>query len=406
MRKEGFPTSGNDNKQHKFNFKIPRSLLWGDSFADMRVIIAGGGTGGHLFPGIAVAEELKRKESSAEVIFVGTEAGIEARVIPREGYPIKYLRAEGLVGVSMLRKVRAGCKMLLSISDSFRILRAVRPDIVIGVGGYASVGPVLAAFLMSIPTMILEQNSVPGLANKALGKFAGAIGVTYQESISFFPREKTFLTGNPIRLRILKGSRDAANNIFSLEKDKFTIFVFGGSLGARSINRAMVDAFNHMLDLKDEVQFLHQTGELDYEYVRDAYRKWGFKGTVAPFIYQMAEAYAIADLVISRAGATTLSEITAIGKPAILIPYPYAAGHHQEFNASKLLEMKAARMILDHNARGEVLAENIRELYANRELRCEMEKQSRAVGRPDAAQRIIDIAISLVKEKKNAKKHY
>ncbi len=370
----------------------------------MRVIIAGGGTGGHLFPGIAVAEELKRKESSAEVIFVGTEAGIEARVIPREGYPIKYLRAEGLVGVSMLRKVRAGCKMLLSISDSFRILRAVRPDIVIGVGGYASVGPVLAAFLMSIPTMILEQNSVPGLANKALGKFAGAIGVTYQESISFFPREKTFLTGNPIRLRILKGSRDAANNIFSLEKDKFTIFVFGGSLGARSINRAMVDAFNHMLDLKDEVQFLHQTGELDYEYVRDAYRKWGFKGTVAPFIYQMAEAYAIADLVISRAGATTLSEITAIGKPAILIPYPYAAGHHQEFNASKLLEMKAARMILDHNARGEVLAENIRELYANRELRCEMEKQSRAVGRPDAAQRIIDIAISLVKEKKNAKR--
>lgn len=370
----------------------------------MRVIIAGGGTGGHLFPGIAIAEELKRREDTAEVIFVGTEHGIEARIIPREGYPIKFLRAEGVVGVSLSRKLRAAWKMFFSLIDSFRILRTVRPDIVIGVGGYASFCPVLTAFLMAMPTMIAEQNSVPGLANRVLGKFAGAIGVTYQESISFFPRAKTFLTGNPVRMRILKGSRDAAYNIFSLERDKFTIFVFGGSSGAGSINRAVVDSFNHMLDLKEGVQFLHQTGEHDYEYVREAYRKWGFKGTVAQFIYQMAEAYAVADLVISRAGATTLAELAAIGKPAILIPYPYAAGCHQEFNASKLLEMKAARMIVDHDLKGELLAENIRELYANKELRFEMEKYSRAVGRPDAAQRIVDIAMSLIKENKNEKR--
>lgn len=370
----------------------------------MRVIIAGGGTGGHLFPGIAIAEELKRREGTAEVIFVGTEHGIEARIIPREGYQIKFLRAEGIVGVSLLRKLRAVWKMFFSVIDSFRILRTVRPDIVIGVGGYASFGPLLTAFLMAIPTMIVEQNSVPGLANRVLGKFAGAIGVTYQESISFFPKDKTFFTGNPVRMRILKGSRDAAYNIFSLERDKFTIFVFGGSSGARSINMAVVDSFNHMLDLKESVQFLHQTGEHDYEYVREAYRKWGFKGAVALFIYQMAEAYAVADLVISRAGATTLAELTAIGKPVILIPYPYAAGYHQEFNASKLLEMKAARMILDHDLRGELLAENIRELYSNKELRFEMEKYSRAVGRPDAAQRIADIAMSLIKENKNEKR--
>lgn len=370
----------------------------------MRVIIAGGGTGGHLFPGIAIAEELKRREDTAEVIFVGTEHGIEARIIPREGYPIKFLRAEGVVGLSLSRKLRAAWKMFFSMIDSFRILRTVRPDIVIGVGGYASFGPVLTAFLMAMPTMIVEQNSVPGLANRVLGKFVGAIGVTYQESISFFPKAKTFLTGNPVRMRILKGSRDAAYNIFSLERDKFTIFVFGGSSGASSINRAVVDSFNHMLDLKEGVQFLHQTGEHDYEYVREAYRKWGFKGTVAQFIYQMAEAYAVADLVISRAGATTLAELAAIGKPAILIPYPYAAGCHQEFNASKLLEMKAARMILDHDLKGELLAENIRELYANKELRFEMEKYSRAVGRPDAAQRIVDIAMSLIKENKNEKR--
>jgi len=364
----------------------------------MRVIIAGGGTGGHLFPGIAIAEELQRRRDDTEVIFVGTEHGIESRIIPREGYAIKFLRAEGLVGKSLLKKFRAIWKMFFSLIDSYRILKAVTPDVVIGVGGYASVGPVLMAFLLSIPTMILEQNSVPGLANKTLGKFAGAIGVTYQESIPFFPRGRTFLTGNPIRARILRGSKDAAYNIFSLEKDKFTIFIFGGSSGARSMNMAVVDSFNHMLDIKDNVQFLHQTGERDYEYVRGSYRKWGFKGTVAPFIYQMAEAYAAADLVISRAGATTLAELTAIGKAAILIPYPYAAGRHQEFNASKLLEMKAAKMLLDHELKGERLAENIRELYANKELRLEMEKQSRAVGRPDAAQRIIDIAMSLIKK--------
>lgn len=368
------------------------------AFCVMRVIIAGGGTGGHLFPGIAIAEELNRRDSSTEVIFVGTEHGIEARIIPREGYSIKFLRAEGLVGVSLSKKLRAIWKIFLSLIDSYRILRTVKPDIVIGAGGYASVGPVVTAFFMTTPTMITEQNSVPGLANRVLGKIAGSIGVTYQESISFFPREKTFLTGNPIRVRILKGSRDASYNIFSLEKDKFTIFVFGGSSGARSINRAVVDAFNHILDIKDDIQFLHQTGEHDYEYVREAYRKWGFKGTVAPFIYQMAEAYAVADIVISRAGATTLSEITAIGKAAILIPYPYAAGHHQEFNASKLFEMKAARMILDHELRGEVLAANIRELYVNKELRYEMEKHSRSVGRPDAAQKIVDIAMSLIRK--------
>lgn len=364
----------------------------------MRVIIAGGGTGGHLFPGIAIAEEFKNRQESTEVIFVGTEHGIEHRVIPREGYLIKFLRAEGLVGMSLFRKVSAAGKMLLSMSDSYRILQTVRPDIVIGVGGYASVGPVLTAYLMSIPTMIVEQNSVPGLANKALGKFAGAVGVTYQESISFFPKDKTFLTGNPIRMRILKGSKEAAYNLFSLEKDKFTIFVFGGSSGARSINRAMVDAFNHLLDLKEGVQFLHQTGERDYEDVREAYRKWGFKGTVAPFIYQMAEAYAVADIVISRAGATTLAELTAIGKPAILIPYPHAAGSHQEFNARKLSEMGAARMIPDHELKGESLAENIRNLYKDENIRAEMQRASRALGRPDAAHRVVDIAMSLIKK--------
>ncbi|MDA8077658.1 MAG: undecaprenyldiphospho-muramoylpentapeptide beta-N-acetylglucosaminyltransferase [Nitrospiraceae bacterium] len=370
----------------------------------MKVIIAGGGTGGHLFPGLALAEEFKRRDSATEVVFVGTEHGIEARIIPREGYPLKFLRAEGLVGGSLLKKARSTFKLLLAMFDAGRILRETRPDIVIGVGGYASGAIVLMAHLKSLPTLIHEQNSIPGLTNKVLGKFVRGVCVTYQESISSFPMGKAYLTGNPIRPRILRGEREAAFRLFSLDEKLFTVFVFGGSSGARSINRTMVDALNHLADLRDKVQFLHQTGDRDYENIREAYRKAGVRGTVAPFIYQMPEAYAAADVVVSRAGATTLAEITAIGKPAILIPYPHAAGRHQEFNALKLREMGAALMLMEHELTGEALARQIRDLYDNESLRNEMQKTSRGLGRPDACARIVDIALSLVKERGNGRK--
>jgi UDP-N-acetylglucosamine--N-acetylmuramyl-(pentapeptide) pyrophosphoryl-undecaprenol N-acetylglucosamine transferase len=364
----------------------------------MRVIIAGGGTGGHLFPGLAVAEEFRNRDAQTEVIFVGTEFGIEARVVPREGYPIRFLRAEGLVGKSVFRKIRAMVKVLFSIVDSYRIIKTVSPDIVIGVGGYASGAIMLVAFLMSMPAMILEQNSIPGLTNKILGRFINTVCITYQESISYFQNSKAFLTGNPVRMQVLKGSVESAYKLFSLEKGLFTVFAFGGSSGARSINMTMVDALNYMPDLRDKIQFLHQTGLQDYEAIRDAYRKAGVKGTITPFIYQMGEAYAVADIVISRAGATTLAELTALGKPAILIPYPYAAGNHQELNARKLFEMGAAKMMLDRELKGETLAENIRELYMNETMRTDMQRNSRAVGRPEACARVVDIAMSLMKQ--------
>ncbi len=363
----------------------------------MKVLIAGGGTGGHLFPGLAIAEELRRRDESNEVVFAGTEHGIEARIIPREGYPIRYVRSEGIVGKSFLKKARAFGMLLLSMRDARKILDSVVPDIVIGVGGYSSGAVVLMAGLKSIPTMIHEQNSVPGLTNRMLGKIVRRVCVTYHESIPSFPMGKTFFTGNPIRARILKGERDAACRLFSLERDLFTVFIFGGSTGARSINRTMVDALNYLTDLKDKMQFLHQTGDRDFENIRDAYRKAGAKGTVAPFIYQMAEAYAIADVVVSRAGATTLAEITALGKPAVLIPFPYAAGRHQEFNAVKLKEMGAAHVMLEDEMKGETLASYIRALYENDAARVEMQKASRSLGMPDACGRIVDIAVSLAK---------
>lgn len=363
----------------------------------MRVLIAGGGTGGHLFPGLAIADEFKRRDEKTEVIFVGTEYGIEARVVPREGYPIRFLRAEGLVGVSVMKKIRSISKMLLGVIDSHRIIKTLSPDIVIGVGGYASGATMLTACFKSIPTMILEQNSMPGLTNKILGRFVRGICLTYQESISFFPNAKTYLTGNPVRMQVLKGSIESAYRLFSLEKSLFTVFIFGGSAGARSINMAMIEALNYLHDLRGKIQFLHQTGTKDYEHVREAYRKTGFKGTITPFIYQMGEAYAVADIVVSRAGATTLAELTALGKPALLIPYPYAAGQHQELNARKLLEMGAAKMILNRELKGEPLAESIRELFKNETMRREMQRISRSVGRPDACAKVVDIALSYIK---------
>ena len=395
------PFNGGSESSHSRPYG--RGLLNG---VKMKIIIAGGGTGGHLYPGIAVAEELlfrtqkvEHKIQKGDIVFVGTEHGIEHKVIPREGYPIKFLKAEGLVGKSLLKKIRAFFVFLLSILGSFRILRTVIPNIVIGVGGYASVAMVLSAKFSGIATLILEQNSVPGLANRFLGIFVDAVAVTYQESMSFFPEDKTYLTGNPIRRQVLIRDEKKAYSVFPLKKGKFTVFIFGGSSGARSINYSAVESLNYLLDLRQDIQFLHQTGDQDYEKVREAYRRLGFNGVVVPFIYQMPEAYTIADVVICRAGATTLSEITAIGKPAILIPYPYASASHQEYNARKLQDMGAAMMILDSELNGELLAGSIKRIYGNEDLRKEMQMTAIAFGKVDAAEKIVDIALRLIKKR-------
>ena len=364
----------------------------------MRAIIAGGGTGGHLFPGIAVAEEFMNRSRASRVVFVGTERGIEARIIPKEGYPIEYLSAEGVVGKTPLRKLKALYLFLVSIVQSRRIISSVRPDIVIGVGGYASVGMVLTAHFMGIRTIIMEQNSVPGRANRLLGSFANAIAATYQESISYFPREKTFLTGNPVRKKMLMKDAVDIMGAFGLGKDRFTVLIFGGSLGARSINKAMGEALHYLLDLRENIQFLHQTGEKDLKVVAEGYKRLGFSCTVLPFIDQMADAYAVADLIVCRAGASTLSEITAMGKASVLVPYPYAASNHQESNARKLEDMGAAKVIVDRHLSGEVMAKVIRGFYDSPEQRREMQKASKAFGRTDAAERIVDLAMSLTRK--------
>jgi UDP-N-acetylglucosamine--N-acetylmuramyl-(pentapeptide) pyrophosphoryl-undecaprenol N-acetylglucosamine transferase len=360
------------------------------------VFIAGGGTGGHLFPGIAVAEEFRARDSETEVVFMGTEKGLEANIVPKEGYPIKFLRVEGVLGRSPLGKLLALWKLFRSVFYSRGLFMEALPDIVVGTGGYVSAGPVAAAKTLSIPTLLLEQNLVPGLANRVLSRIADMVAVTYHESMSFFPRIKTSFVGNPVRSGILTGKKKNALRLFSLEGGKLTVLVLGGSRGARKINNAMLDALNLLLDARNEMQFLHQTGDEDYETVRKRYRELGFRAMVAPFVYQMPEAYAVADILVSRAGATTVAELTALGKASILIPYPHAGGH-QEFNAQKLQEMGGCRVLNDRELSGDDLAREIRRLSESEELRNEMRKNSRALGRPDAARKVVDLAMSLVK---------
>jgi len=362
----------------------------------VRVVIAGGGTGGHLYPGLALAEELKIRDPQADIVFMGTVHGIEARVVPREGYTIKFIPAEGFVGVSIGRKVRSLYRFFQALKVSYSFLQEFRPEIVVGSGGYASLAPLTAAWMLTIPTMLLEQNTVAGKANRLLGYVVKSVCITYQDSMAYFPREKVHLTGNPVRERILRGSRPSALRLFSLGDDLFTVFVFGGSAGAESINTAMMDALQYLLDLREEVQFLHQTGERDFETVRDAYRSYGYTAMVTPFIYQMPEAYAVADLVVSRAGATTLAEITVTGKPSILVPYPYAAANHQEVNAGKLERLGAAVMVRNVELNGKRLSAEIRRLYNDPALREHMGTKAMGLGRPDAVKRIADIALSLI----------
>ncbi len=365
----------------------------------MNIAIAGGGTGGHVFPGLAVAKELKKIIADVRVLFIGTAEGIEAKIIPKEGFDIRFIRSEGLVGHNIYRSVRSVLKMPLSLRDSYKILKDFKPELVFGVGGYCS-GPVmLSAFLLGIRTIIHEQNTIPGLTNRALGKIVNTVAVTYHESMNLFPHGKTYLTGNPVREEILKGDRNRGYKIFSLDKELFTIFIFGGSSGASRINNAVGEALKYLEDFKDNIQFLHQTGDKDFDSMKELYRSRGFKGTVIPFAHEMADAYAVADLVISRAGATTLAELTACGKAVILIPYPFAAGNHQEANARKLWDIGAAQMVLDKDLNGKTLSDLIRYLLNDPDVIGEMERTSRSLGETDATRKIIELMMGLMKKK-------
>jgi UDP-N-acetylglucosamine--N-acetylmuramyl-(pentapeptide) pyrophosphoryl-undecaprenol N-acetylglucosamine transferase len=326
----------------------------------MKVVIAGGGTGGHLYPGIAVARALLHEEGN-EVLFIGTEQGIEARVLPKEGLAVRFITVGKLKGMKLLPMLKTMAALPLGMLQSLNVLREARPDAVFGVGGYAS-GPVgLAAISLNIPLVIMEPNSYPGLANRNLGKLARTVVLCFPGAGAqgFFPPEKTVTLGPLVRKGIEQGDRHKALADFGLASGRFTVFVMGGSGGAHALNMVMKQTAVLLKDIHG-FQILHQTGEHDAVKVAAGYSEAGVQATVRPYIDDMASAYALADLVISRAGATTVAELAVCGKRAVLVPFPFAADNHQEYNASMLAARGGAEVVPQQDLSAELLARLIK----------------------------------------------
>ena len=356
----------------------------------LRVVIAGGGTGGHLYPGIAVARELLRRDPKAIVTFAGTARGIEGRVVPREGFELDLLRSAGLKGMSVMARLRGLLLLPLSALDAVRILWRRGPDLVIGVGGYSSGPVVLAAALGRIPTLLLEQNAVPGLTNRLLARVVSAAAVTFDSTVSYFGR-RAFVAGNPVRPEFL--AEHLSPSVRPPGPPR--ILIFGGSQGSHAINVAMVEAAPHLAASAGGMALTHQTGERDLELVSDGYSRAGIDARVEPFLFAMDSEMRQADLVVCRAGATTLAELTASGRPALLVPLPTAADDHQRMNADVLAASGAAEVIEQRRMTGALLAERIIALVGDPARLAAMSLAARRMARPDAAMVIADRAFQL-----------
>jgi UDP-N-acetylglucosamine--N-acetylmuramyl-(pentapeptide) pyrophosphoryl-undecaprenol N-acetylglucosamine transferase len=369
----------------------------------VRVLIAGGGTGGHLYPGIALARELQRRDPATHVSFAGTAQGIEARVVPREGFALDLLRVTGLKGKSRLERARGFLLLPIAALDAWRIVTTQRPDVVVGVGGFAS-GPVLAvAALRGVPTMLLEQNALPGITNRLLARVVRAAAVNFEEALTYFPRTG-FVAGNPVRPEFFPAQNEGANDLFDSvdtargvhlaqgrsPQDPGRILIFGGSQGAHAINVAMVEAAARLAASGIRLAITHQTGERDLDLVRTAYQRAGLEARVEAFIFQIDGEMKAADVVISRSGATTLSELAAARRPAILVPLPNSTDDHQRKNAEVVARAGAAVVIEERELKTGALGDAVAALLSNPDRRREMSRAAARLARPDAAARIAD----------------
>jgi UDP-N-acetylglucosamine--N-acetylmuramyl-(pentapeptide) pyrophosphoryl-undecaprenol N-acetylglucosamine transferase len=357
----------------------------------MRIVIAGGGTGGHLFPGIAIAEEFIKRCRQTEVLFIGTQRGIESKLLGPAGYELRTIDIEGIKGRGMKALLKGFYSIPQSMLQSRRILQQFCPSLVIGVGGYASGPAVLAAYFKGIPTAIAEQNAVPGITNKILGKFVDRIFVTYEQTTQLFPLSKVLLSGNPVREAFTH-----VRNLQKTKKDFHQLLIFGGSQGAAAINKSVIEMMPLLQRMKSKVHILHQTGAKEVEFVRAAYGRYGMQAVVTAFINDMAEAYRQADLIICRAGATSLAEITAAGKAPILIPFPWATNDHQTKNARALADAGASIMINEKDLSGNKLFEVIESLLSNPKKLQQMEENSAKFGNIFAAANIVDECLKLM----------
>ena len=351
----------------------------------MRLLIAGGGTGGHLFPGVAVAEELRAREPDAAITFVGTKRGIEARVLPDLGWNLELIEVSGLKTVGVLGALRGLFRLPKALWQARKVVKAFKPDAVIGVGGYASGPVVLMAWLRGIPTAICEQNSIPGLTNKILGRVVRAVFLSFQESARFFNAKKIRLTGNPVRRELVQKLLAAPPPTGA----RVHVLVSGGSLGAVAVNELAAQALIE-LATTTPVTITHQTGEKDLAATTKRYADAGVAADCRAFIKDMATTYLAADLVIGRAGATTVAELAIAGKPAIFIPYPFAADNHQEINAREMADQGAALMFRQADLTADKLLAALTPLVSDAAKRAEMGAKMKALAKPNAAAAVID----------------
>jgi len=370
----------------------------------LHVVIAGGGTGGHLYPGIAVARELLARRPDAQISFVGTAKGIEARAVPREGFALDLIRSGGLKGKSIADRARGVWLLPLGLSDSLRIVSQRRPDLVIGVGGYSSGPVVLVAALRGVPTMLLEQNAVPGLTNRLLGHVVKAAAVTFDSTRAFFG-SKAFVSGNPVRPEFFTASGPHKESALDAQATVTRVLVFGGSQGAHALNVAMVEAAPQLAARGSHLRLVHQTGERDLEMVRAAYGKAGLQADVEPFLYDMGRRLGWADLIVARAGASTLAELAAAGRASILIPLPTATDDHQRRNAEAIAASGGAEVLLQKDLTGPVLADRILALASDRAGRERMAAAAKSLAKPDAAKVIVDRALELAGGPAEAGRH-
>lgn len=361
-----------------------------DDKLKMKVLIAAGGTGGHIYPGIAVAKELLSRDADSEVLFVGTSRGLETRIVPENGFLLALIHSAGLKNVGLAGKIKGLAILPQSFWEARRILREFQPDVVVGAGGYVS-GPVLlTAHFMGFPTLIMDSNALPGFTNRRLARFVDKAALTFEEALPFFG-SKGVVTGNPVRDEFFEVPERTPSPPFGL-------LIFGGSQGARAINNAMIDALPHLNDAGLPVSITHQAGEADFERVRDAYAANRIADAdVRPYITDMVSEFGRSDIIVSRAGATTCAEVAAAGKAAIMIPLPSAADDHQRKNAEAMQKHGAVSVILQAELNGERLANELVRHLSKPEKILKMGIAARKLSRPDAAMATADLIESLRK---------
>lgn len=359
----------------------------------MKAIIAGGGTGGHLFPAIALAEELRSRRTDLPLLFVGVEGGVEASLLAARGWEFEGIRASGLQGKRLRSRLRSLTLVPAGLIRSFSILRRFRPDVIVGFGGYASAAMVLSGVLAKVPTVIHEQNAFPGLTNRWLGKVVDRVAIAFEEASGFFPQRKVQVTGNPVRKELFGVRRAEALTRLNLDPDRLTVLIFGGSQGAHRLNQAIMEALPMLAGERERIQFIHATGPRDLAAVQQGYDADGYRAMVKPFFEAMAAVYAAADLCFCRAGAGTVAELCALGKPSVLVPFPFAANDHQRYNAEALVASGGARMVLDRDLSGVLVAEFIRTCLRDRQGLEEMAHRAKGLARPDAAACLADLVV-------------